>query len=72
MISKEREPILFFFDSAENTNSPQYENPFCGAPGYIGPEIFEKCAIKKENPSFQIQYSEACDMFSVGAILFVM
>lgn len=42
---------------------PAYNFPKCGTPGYVAPEIMNMT-------DSNIKYTEACDLFSIGAIMF--
>jgi len=48
-------------------NLPTFMENSCETPGYTAPEVF---LYNKKNPS--TAYSEKCDVFSAGCILFEM
>ena len=51
------------FGLAQFRNAKKYAFPKCGTPGYVAPEIanLKDCLVR---------YSEVCDVFSCGVIMY--
>jgi serine/threonine protein kinase len=54
------------FALATKTDVASYFLPKCGTPGYIAPEIAN---LKDKETS---KYSSACDLFSIGCVMYKM
>jgi calcium-dependent protein kinase len=55
--------MIVDFGLAQKKNSKKFSFPKCGTPGYVAPEIANLT-------DYLIRYSEVCDIFSCGAIMY--
>ncbi len=62
----ELNPILIDFGLAEYQSHSSFFYTRCGTPGFVAPEILELTSDSKET------YGPACDIFSLGVLLYVL
>jgi calcium-dependent protein kinase len=60
-------PVIVDVGLAEYTSSKKYLYTRCGTPGYVAPEV-----LKIRSGDDNQTYTEACDVFSIGIILYIL
>jgi serine/threonine protein kinase len=60
-------PVIVDLGLAEYTSSQKYLYTRCGTPGYVAPEV-----LKLKSTDLVQIYSQACDIFSLGVIFYIL
>ena len=60
-------PVIIDFGLSEYISNPKFMYVRCGTPGFVAPEVLRI----KSTDKVQV-YSEACDIFSVAVIFYIL